>query len=297
MCSFQSCFNLCLGPTITLLFVILLCKSDLSLKFWYFCSHIYERGFDTAVRYCSFSTTQHPLVTVFIFRRWGAKWGVRMNPVLLLGWSVVFVRIYCDWLVFDVYTGIYSIYYGDHSWYCLCKKAVFPYDVLTPACRTHCWACGRAAVRILLPPSSSSGAHSSPSDWWKPAGRELGSWDLSSSDGPANSTNLPPLYRPSRLPKILRPLLWSRLRGCGEIRTNPRTLLPHFNKSHLPQIFRKHSTEGIGVRMAAYKLVLIRHGESCWNQENRFCGWFDADLSETGEHEAKRGGQALKGTR
>uniref|UniRef100_A0A3Q4NBB5 Bisphosphoglycerate mutase n=1 Tax=Neolamprologus brichardi TaxID=32507 RepID=A0A3Q4NBB5_NEOBR len=48
--------------------------------------------------------------------------------------------------------------------------------------------------------------------------------------------------------------------------------------------------------MAAYKIVLIRHGESCWNQENRFCGWFDADLSETGEQEAKRGGQALKGT-
>ena len=47
--------------------------------------------------------------------------------------------------------------------------------------------------------------------------------------------------------------------------------------------------------MAAYKLVLIRHGESNWNQENRFCGWFDADLSETGEKEAKRGGQALKG--
>ena len=47
--------------------------------------------------------------------------------------------------------------------------------------------------------------------------------------------------------------------------------------------------------MAVYKLVLIRHGESCWNQENRFCGWFDADLSETGEQEAKRGGKALKG--
>ncbi|XP_059903885.1 phosphoglycerate mutase 1b [Gadus macrocephalus] len=46
--------------------------------------------------------------------------------------------------------------------------------------------------------------------------------------------------------------------------------------------------------MAAYKLVLIRHGESVWNQENRFCGWFDADLSETGVHEAKRGGEALK---
>lgn len=47
--------------------------------------------------------------------------------------------------------------------------------------------------------------------------------------------------------------------------------------------------------MAAYKLVLIRHGESEWNQENRFCGWFDADLSETGTKEAQRGGVALKG--
>lgn len=52
-----------------------------------------------------------------------------------------------------------------------------------------------------------------------------------------------------------------------------------------------------GFIMAAYKLVLIRHGESNWNQENRFCGWFDADLSETGEKEARRGGQALKGER
>lgn len=49
------------------------------------------------------------------------------------------------------------------------------------------------------------------------------------------------------------------------------------------------------IQMSAYKIVLIRHGESCWNQDNRFCGWFDADLSETGAQEAKRGGQALKG--
>lgn len=60
---------------------------------------------------------------------------------------------------------------------------------------------------------------------------------------------------------------------------------------------RDYNAEGIGLSMAAYKLVLIRHGESCWNQENRFCGWYDADLSEIGEQEAKRGGKALKGTR
>ncbi|XP_067909493.1 phosphoglycerate mutase 1 [Heterodontus francisci] len=45
--------------------------------------------------------------------------------------------------------------------------------------------------------------------------------------------------------------------------------------------------------MAAHRLVLIRHGESTWNQENRFCGWFDADLSETGVQEAARGARAL----
>ncbi|KAK1883565.1 Phosphoglycerate mutase 2 [Dissostichus eleginoides] len=30
---------------------------------------------------------------------------------------------------------------------------------------------------------------------------------------------------------------------------------------------------------AVHRLVIVRHGESAWNQENRFCGWFDADLS------------------
>ena len=29
-------------------------------------------------------------------------------------------------------------------------------------------------------------------------------------------------------------------------------------------------------------LIIKRHGESEWNQQNRFCGWFDANLSETG---------------
>ncbi|XP_032869586.1 phosphoglycerate mutase 2 [Amblyraja radiata] len=46
--------------------------------------------------------------------------------------------------------------------------------------------------------------------------------------------------------------------------------------------------------MACYKLVIVRHGESTWNQENRFCGWFDAELSEKGLCEAKRGAEALR---
>jgi 2,3-bisphosphoglycerate-dependent phosphoglycerate mutase len=42
------------------------------------------------------------------------------------------------------------------------------------------------------------------------------------------------------------------------------------------------------------KLVLLRHGESTWNKENRFTGWTDVDLSEKGLSEAKKAGQALK---
>lgn len=42
-----------------------------------------------------------------------------------------------------------------------------------------------------------------------------------------------------------------------------------------------------------YKLVLVRHGESQWNQENRFTGWQDVDLSEKGKAEALKGGKAL----
>lgn len=42
------------------------------------------------------------------------------------------------------------------------------------------------------------------------------------------------------------------------------------------------------------KLVLLRHGESAWNKENRFTGWIDVDLSEQGVEEAKKAGQILK---
>ena len=43
-----------------------------------------------------------------------------------------------------------------------------------------------------------------------------------------------------------------------------------------------------------YKVVLLRHGESEWNRENRFTGWTDVDLSEKGLKEAKAAGQLLK---
>ncbi|MFX1327692.1 MAG: 2,3-diphosphoglycerate-dependent phosphoglycerate mutase [Promethearchaeota archaeon] len=43
-----------------------------------------------------------------------------------------------------------------------------------------------------------------------------------------------------------------------------------------------------------YKIVLLRHGESIWNKENRFTGWTDVDLSEKGIQEAKEAARLLK---
>ena len=42
------------------------------------------------------------------------------------------------------------------------------------------------------------------------------------------------------------------------------------------------------------KLVLLRHGESVWNQENRFTGWTDVDLAEKGMNEAREAGRLLR---
>lgn len=44
----------------------------------------------------------------------------------------------------------------------------------------------------------------------------------------------------------------------------------------------------------AYTLVLLRHGESDWNRENRFTGWTDVDLSERGVTEARAAGELLR---
>ena len=43
-----------------------------------------------------------------------------------------------------------------------------------------------------------------------------------------------------------------------------------------------------------YKLVLLRHGESQWNLENRFTGWTDVDLSDNGAREARAAGELLR---
>ena len=43
-----------------------------------------------------------------------------------------------------------------------------------------------------------------------------------------------------------------------------------------------------------YKLVMMRHGESAWNRENRFTGWTDVDLTDGGVEEARRAGRLLR---
>src|SRR2546423_1006746 len=52
---------------------------------------------------------------------------------------------------------------------------------------------------------------------------------------------------------------------------------------------------GAASRMVTmHKVVLLRHGESVWNMENRFTGWTDVDLTQRGVEEAKRAGETLK---
>ena len=48
------------------------------------------------------------------------------------------------------------------------------------------------------------------------------------------------------------------------------------------------------MQAAAHKLVLLRHGESDWNRENRFTGWTDVDLSAKGIDEARAAGRLLR---
>src|SRR5687767_12837520 len=43
-----------------------------------------------------------------------------------------------------------------------------------------------------------------------------------------------------------------------------------------------------------FKLVLLRHGESTWNKENRFTGWTDVDLTDEGRRQARAAGQLLR---
>jgi len=43
-----------------------------------------------------------------------------------------------------------------------------------------------------------------------------------------------------------------------------------------------------------YNLILVRHGQSQWNLENRFTGWYDAELTKQGIEEAQQAGSLIK---
>ena len=46
--------------------------------------------------------------------------------------------------------------------------------------------------------------------------------------------------------------------------------------------------------MGTHKLIILRHGESQWNHENKFCGWIDIPLTEKGKEEAEYAGELIK---
>merc|ERR1719192_2829569 len=75
--------------------------------------------------------------------------------------------------------------------------------------------------------------------------------------------------------------------------TLPTSMVTHVVGPLTPESETKAEDVQSDEKPKTYKVVMIRHGESEWNKENRFCGWYDAHLSEKGVEEAKAGGQAL----
>ena len=69
------------------------------------------------------------------------------------------------------------------------------------------------------------------------------------------------------------------------------TLLRNLKSSNF--YFNKNIFKNFSSSNYTYKVVFIRHGESVWNQENRFTGWTDVDLTEKGRQEAKEAGEKL----
>ncbi len=87
--------------------------------------------------------------------------------------------------------------------------------------------------------------------------------------------------------------------GAGQIKTGSASRTDRIAKYN--QLLRIEEKLGAAAQFlgrkasaAMTKLVLLRHGESAWNKENRFTGWTDVELSEKGRAEAKEAGQVLR---
>src|SRR5262249_26776362 len=76
----------------------------------------------------------------------------------------------------------------------------------------------------------------------------------------------------------------------GEIRCPLRSRV----ETQRPQRPNREPQRSQRIRAAMKTLVLLRHGESTWNRENRFTGWTDVDLSERGLAEAAEAGRLLR---
>ena len=59
-------------------------------------------------------------------------------------------------------------------------------------------------------------------------------------------------------------------------------------------LFRIKFKQALKLKSKMKKIVLLRHGESLWNKENRFTGWTDVDLSDKGVEEGYEAGNLLK---
>ena len=75
---------------------------------------------------------------------------------------------------------------------------------------------------------------------------------------------------------------------------SPRTASSVANAARLGS--RRAGTSALSMMAGEkkYQVVLVRHGESTWNDENKFTGWYDCPLSTKGLEEAKEAGKALK---
>ena len=86
-----------------------------------------------------------------------------------------------------------------------------------------------------------------------------------------------------------------RSRACSSSKSanteSKQSFQQHFFR---PQILEDHLEVSHDLEMRPFQLVCVRHGESAWNKDNKFCGWVDVPLSENGTKEAYQAAQAIK---
>ena len=85
-----------------------------------------------------------------------------------------------------------------------------------------------------------------------------------------------------------------RSRACSSKSATTESKQSFQQHSFRPQILQDHLEVSHDLEMRPFQLVCVRHGESAWNKDNKFCGWVDVSLSENGIQEAHQAGIAIK---